>query len=158
MTLYYFWISYNKETNKYGISGNQCIENVIGNKKELYLLRDVDFSYVVKYNEKIKLYLVSYETNRAYIAYNEILKSFNEVRNNNVKVVKTIEFKIPENINYFENNDEMKYDMSEFDMNKSHSKIRVSNDIFSINLIYKKETDREKSYLYVTHPRIVIVI
>lgn len=156
MTRYYFWISYDKETQKYAISGNQCIENRSNNRLELYLLRDVDFSYIVKFDEKVKLYLVSYDTNRAIIAYDEILKSFNQERNPLVKTEYTIEFKIPKNINSFEGDDTMKYDMSNFSLSRSHSKITVSKENFSINLVYKKGNGDEKSYMYFTHPRVTI--
>lgn len=155
MTKYYFWISYNKETKKYCISGSPCVDVIVNNQHHIYLLRDVDFSYVVNYDDNVKLYLVSYETNRLYIAYEKILKSFNELKDDNVKIEKIIEFKIPKSINEFLSNNEMNYDMSNYDKNGSHSKIRVSNNIFSVNLIYRRPNNKQ-SYLYLTHPSVMI--
>lgn len=162
MTRYYFWISYDIETAKYKISGSDCSSFNSNGRQCLQILRDFDFNKKIKLGDRIKIHLVSYprfEGVRMRDAQKKILESLKESNNDNmnVKIEKTIDVVLPDNIKDFnltEPLDDMRFDMEGFNLEKEFSNCKMRCGDFSLSINHHRKITSVEEYDYFTfsHP------
>ena len=159
MTRYYFWIGYNFETEEYNIAGAPCIRlDDVDGHFSLQLIRDSHFSKKIELGSRIKIHLVSIPSNGTpRQAQQAILNHLNtENHNNDVTIEKSIDILLPEKVNDFHSSeplDSVRYDISNFDIGREFSNLKIIAGDFEITLNHHKpRSSDEEDYFFYSHP------